>query len=118
MHNDLEVSIKLSLVRLAAICAGADGIDGDGKSLPFEENAIHELGNEFDLANSDVLSQIEKAKGGIASVSTEEWSSLKNLSNEYKQEILDKFKSIAAADSDFSESEMTSLAIITSKLEV
>ena len=113
---NIDSTVKETVIRLAAICAGADGIDSHGASLPFEASALQELGKDYGLGEEDIVIQIEKAKEGLTSLVPEDWSSLESLDSDVKNAILDRLGSIAAADSDFSDPEKDTLAIIRSKI--
>jgi len=107
---------KQLVVRLAAICANADGIDADGSALPFEEGAIKELGGEYGLSEEETRAQVEQAKAGLSGVSAEDWSSIESLDPELKNSILEKLDSIAKADSELSEREKDTITVIRSKI--
>ncbi len=113
---NIDSKVKEIVIRLAAVCAGADGIDDNGGSLPFETSALKELGKDYGLGEEDIVIQIEKAKEGLTSLVPEDWSSLESLDSDVKNAILDRLGSIAAADSDFSDPEKDTLAIIRSKI--
>ena len=113
---NIDSETKQLVVRLAAICAAADGLDADGAALPFEEGAIRELGSEYGLSEEETLAQVNQAKEGLNGVSAEDWSSLASLDAESKNTVLEKLNSIAAADSEFSEGEKNTITIIRAKI--
>ena len=109
---------KKIVVKLAAICANADGIDGDGFSLPFEEGSIVELGKEYGLSEEDIAAQVNLAKEGLSGVTSEDWSALASLDSESRNSIIERCESIAQADSEYSDEEREVVSVIRAKLGV
>ena len=109
---------KKIILRIAAIACGADGIDSDGLSLPFEGSRLQRFGSEFGLEAEEMTEEIENAKKGLDAVSVEEWDSLRSISTEDRISIMGRIASAAGADAQFSQSEGETVSIIRTKLGV
>ncbi|MDB4469650.1 TerB family tellurite resistance protein [Akkermansiaceae bacterium] len=109
---------KKIVVKLAAICANADGIDTDGFSLPFESGAINDLGKEYGLSGEEIAAQVNLAKEGLSGVTSEDWAALASLDSESRNSIIEKCESIAQADSEYSDKEREVVSVLRAKLGV
>ncbi|MDA8967548.1 TerB family tellurite resistance protein [Akkermansiaceae bacterium] len=109
---------KKIVVKLAAICANADGIDADGFSLPFESGSINDLGKEYGLSGEEIAAQVNLAKEGLSGVTSEDWAALASLDSESRNSIIEKCESIAQADSEYSDKEREVVSVLRAKLGV
>lgn len=110
---------KKIVVKLAAICANADGIDGIPTfSLPFESGSINDLGKEYGLSEEEIAAQVNLAKEGLSGVTSEDWAALASLDSESRNSIIEKCESIAQADSEYSDKEREVVSVLRAKLGV
>lgn len=109
---------KKVILRLAAIACDADGIDSDGRGLPFEHEGLQQVGSDFGLEAAEIKAEIENSKKGLEAVSAGEWDSLRTISAEDRISILGKIASAAGADAQFAQSEGETVSIIRTKLGV
>ncbi len=109
---------KKVILRLAAIACDADGIDSDGRGLPFEHEGLQQVGSDFGLEAAEITAEIENSKKGLEAVSAGEWDSLRTISAEDRTLILEKIAAAASADAQLARSEGEAVSIIRTKLDV